>query len=192
VGWTTSQEREEMTMRQDKMMGEQEESRTEESAQTERREGGFRGLFGGRMAGRREFFRVAGTGVMGSFLVPSLRQQVLAAGGQSRVPAQIVDRARNCIFVHLQGAASHVDTFDLKVGPWTPSDFAPETIRGIHFPAGLMPNLAKQIDRMAIVRSVRAPALVHSLQQVWSQISRNPTSAMGKLSPNLGAVVVRE
>ena len=179
-------------MRQDKMMGEQEESRTEESAQTERREGGFRGLFGGRMAGRREFFRVAGTGVMGSFLVPSLREQVLAAGGQSRVPAQIVDRARNCIFVHLQGAASHVDTFDLKVGPWTPSDFAPETIRGIHFPAGLMPNLAKQIDRMAIVRSVRAPALVHSLQQVWSQISRNPTSAMGKLSPNLGAVVARQ
>ncbi|MGA1367232.1 MAG: DUF1501 domain-containing protein [Blastocatellia bacterium] len=153
---------------------------------------GFRGLFGGRMAGRREFFRIAGTGVAGTFLVPSLRQQVLGGGGQDRVPPQIVNRARNCIFIHLQGAASHVDTFDLKEGPWTPNDFGAETIKGIHFPAGLLPNLAEQIDRMAIVRSVRAPALVHSLQQIWSQISRNPTSAMGKLSPNLGSVIARQ
>lgn len=179
-------------MRKVEMVGKQEEGQSERSTNSGSAGSRFRGLFGGGVAGRREFFRIAGTGVAGSFLVPSLRQQVLGAEGQARVPAQIVNRARNCIFVHLQGAASHVDTFDLKVGSWTPSDFTPETIRGINFPAGLMPNLAKQIDRMAIVRSLRAPALVHSLQQVWSQISRNPTSAMGKLSPNLGAVVARQ
>jgi PAS domain-containing protein len=175
-----------------KMRNRQEEGHPEGAANVGRGGGGFRGLLGGRMAGRREFFRIAGTGVVGAFLVPSLRQQVLGGRGPDRVPPQIVNRARNCVFVHLQGAASHVDTFDLKVGPWTPDDFGPETIGGIHFPAGLLPNLAEQIDRMAIVRSVRAPALVHSLQQVWSQISRNPTSAVGKVSPNLGAVVARE
>jgi hypothetical protein len=35
-------------------------------------------------------------------------------------------------------------------------------------------------------------ALVHSLQQVWTQIARNPTSQMGKISPNIGSVVARE
>jgi len=56
----------------------------------------------------------------------------------------------------------------------------------------LMPNLAGHVNKMAILRSVRAPALVHSLQQIWTQISRNPTSQMGKISPNIGSVVARE
>ncbi len=147
-------------------------------------------LFGGPSLGRREFFKIAGTGVVGSFLVPVLSQNVQAQGGS--VAPQLVNRARNCIFVHLQGAASHVDTFDLKVGAWTPADFAPETINGILFPKGLMPNLARQMDKIAILRSLRAPALVHSLQQVWAQVSRNPTSLMGKIAPNIGSVVARE
>ena len=147
-------------------------------------------LFGGTELGRRDFFRIAGTGVAGSFLVPALRPNVYAKPG-AETP-QLTGRARNCIFIHLQGAPSHVDTFDLKVGSWTPTNFQPETISGILFPKGLMPNLAGHVDKMAILRSVRAPALVHSLQQIWTQISRNPTSQMGKISPNIGSVVARE
>lgn len=147
-------------------------------------------LFGGVELGRRDFFRIAGTGVAGSFLVPAMSRNVYArTGGEAPL---IVGRARNCIFIHLQGAPSHVDTFDLKVGSWTPADFQPETINGILFPKGLMPNLAAHVGRMGILRSLRAPALVHSLQQIWSQISRNPTSQMGKVSPNIGSVVARE
>ena len=147
-------------------------------------------LFGGTELGRRDFFRIAGTGVAGSFLVPALRPNVYAKPG-AETP-QLTGRARNCIFIHLQGAPSHVDTFDLKVGSWTPANFQPETISGILFPKGLMPNLAGHVNKMAILRSVRAPALVHSLQQIWTQISRNPTSQMGKISPNIGSVVARE
>ena len=147
-------------------------------------------IFGGVELGRRDFFRIAGTGVAGSFLVPAMRPNVYAKAG-AETP-QIVGRARNCIFVHLQGAPSHVDTFDLKVGAWTPTDFQPETINGVLFPRGLMPNLANHVSRMGILRSLRAPALVHSLQQIWTQISRNPTSQMGKVSPNIGSVVARE
>ncbi len=149
-------------------------------------------LFGGPALGRREFFRVAGAGVAGSFVVPTLGRAVYAKEGSASEQGHLVGRARNCIFVHMQGAPSHVDTFDLKVGSWTPADFAPEAIKGILFPKGLMPNLAAQMDRMAIVRSLKAPALVHSLQQVWGQTSRNPTSLMGKIAPNIGSVVARE
>jgi hypothetical protein len=147
-------------------------------------------LFGGPALGRRDFFRIAGTGVAGSFIVPAMRSDVYALGG-SETP-KLTGRARNCIFIHLQGAPSHVDTFDLKVGSWTPADFQPEKISGILFPKGLMPGLAAHVNKMAILRSLRAPALVHSLQQVWTQIARNPTSQLGKISPNIGSVVARE
>ncbi len=144
-------------------------------------------LFGGPLVGRREFFKIAGLGVAGSFVSPIFSKVVKAD-----TAAELYGRARNCIFVHMQGAPSHVDTFDLKVGAWTPADFTPETFSGIVFPKGLMPTLANHVGKMAIIRSVRAPALVHGLQQTWTQIARNPTSQMGRIAPNIGAVVARE
>ncbi len=139
--------------------------------------------------GRREFFKIAGTGVAGYFLAPlALKAEAKA----ETAGAQLMGRAKNVIFVHMQGAPSHVDTFDLKVGPWLPADFNPTSYNGVMFPQGLMPTLATHMNKIGIVRSLRAPALVHSLQQVWSQIARNPTSLMGKIAPNLGSVVALE
>ena len=148
-------------------------------------------LFGGPMFGRRDFFKIAGTGVSGFFLSPLLPERVLAGTTQSSY-AHLSGRARYCIFIHMQGAPSHVDTFDLKVGPWTPADFTPETINGILFPKGLLPTLAGHLDKIAIVRSLRAPALVHQLQQVWAQIARSPSAALGKIAPNIGSVAAIE
>ncbi|MCG3163887.1 MAG: hypothetical protein JMDDDDMK_05345 [Acidobacteria bacterium] len=144
----------------------------------------------GPQLGRREFFQIAGTGVTGFFLAP-LSSKLFEARAETNA-AQFVGRAKNVIFIHMQGAPSHVDTFDLKVGSWTPADFNPTAYNGIMFPQGLMPNLATHLSKIAIVRSLRAPALVHSLQQVWSQIARNPTSLMGKIAPNIGSVVALE
>ncbi len=89
-------------------------------------------------------------------------------------------------------APSQFDTFDLRVGSWTPEDFRPTTINGIDFPEGLLPNIAKQLDKISIVRSCQASALVHSLLQAWNQIARNPTSATGKIAPNIGSIVALE
>jgi hypothetical protein len=147
-------------------------------------------LFGGPVLGRRDFFTIAGTGLAGYFVSPFFSKNVYAK--TETTAAQLNGKARNVIFIHMQGAPSHVDTFDLKVGAWTPADFAPETINGVLFPKGLMPNLANHLGKIAIIRSLRAPALVHSLQQIWTQIARNPTSQMGKIAPNIGAVVARE
>ncbi|MFN0108108.1 MAG: DUF1501 domain-containing protein [Blastocatellia bacterium] len=146
------------------------------------------GYFGGPELGRREFFKIAGTGVAGSFVVP-----MFAKEAEAQTSPQIYGRARNLIYIHMQGAPSHTDLFDLKVGSWTPADFMPEVVgNGVLFPKGLMPTLATQMQHVAIIRSVRAPALVHGLQQIWTQIARNPTSLMGKIAPNIGAVVARE
>jgi hypothetical protein len=142
--------------------------------------------------GRRSFFKLAGAGVTGYFLAPALGTEVLAAPAPSAIDPKLVGKARNCIFILLTGAPSHVDTFDLKVGPWTPADFNPTGYNGVMFPQGLMPRLAEQLNRLAIVRNLRAPALVHPLQQTWAQIARSPSSALGKIAPNVGSVVSLE
>jgi hypothetical protein len=142
----------------------------------------------GPQLGRRSFFKLAGAGITGYFLAPLLNSEVVARP----IDAHLIGRARNCIFILLTGAPSNVDTFDLKEGAWTPNDFAPTTINGLRFPAGLMPNLANQMSKLAIVRNLRAPALVHPLQQSWAQIARSPSSALGKFAPNVGSIVALE
>ncbi|HYR43248.1 MAG TPA: DUF1501 domain-containing protein, partial [Terriglobia bacterium] len=98
------------------------------------------------------------------------------------------------IFVLLPGAPSQTDTFDLRVGSWTPQNFSPTTINGIDWPGGLLPNLGAQlsVNQFSIIRSCQSTALVHPLLQNWNQIARNPASATGKIAPNIGSVVALE
>ncbi len=139
---------------------------------------------------RRAFFQVAGAGVAGSFL---LNERALGCTVQTTQPAAVQNTAKNCIFILLAGAPSHTDTFDLKVvNGTTPAAMNPTTINGINWPMGLMPNMGKQLPNMAIVRSVQAWALVHSLAQRWTQIGRNPSAALGNIAPNIGSVVALE
>ncbi len=147
----------------------------------------------GPVLGRRNFFKIAGTGLTGYFLSPLLKTEALAASMSApAIEPKLIGKARNCIFILMTGAPSNVDTFDLKVGAWTPADFNPTTYNGVLFPQGLMPNLANHLNRLAIVRNLRAPALVHPLQQTWAQIARSPSSALGKIAPNVGSVVSME
>jgi hypothetical protein len=141
---------------------------------------------------RRVFFKIAATGVAGYYASPML---TFADGPPTWNPqATILNTARNAIFVLLPGAPSQTDTFDLRVGSWTPEDFSPTTINGVDWPAGLLPNLAEQfgLSRFSIIRSFQSTALVHALLQNWTQIARNPTSATGKIAPNIGSVVALE
>src|SRR4030095_9799968 len=129
-----------------------------------------------RIINRRLFFELTGAGVAGYFLSPV---DTFAQSGSYNGAAKILNTARYVIFIQLAGAPSQVDTFDLKVGSWTPADFGPTTINGADFPAGLMPNLANQASRFSLVRSCQANALVHQLLQAWNQLDRNPTRATG-------------
>jgi hypothetical protein len=143
-----------------------------------------------RIINRRVFFQLSGAGVAGYFASPlDLLGQV---GTDYRAPATLLNTAKNVIFILLAGAPSQTDTFDLKVGPWTPENFKPATINGIDFPEGLLPGIATQLGRISIIRSCMSSALVHSLLQTWTQIARSPASATGKIAPNIGSVVALE
>jgi hypothetical protein len=147
----------------------------------------------GPMLGRRTFIQSAAAGVTGFFLAPHAEDVQAMTLNRAAGGAQLKGTARNCIFILMNGAPSHSDMFDLKVGPWTPADFNPTTYFGdLLFPQGLLPNLAEKLNRISMVRSLRSPALVHGLQQIWAQIARNPTSQMGRIAPNIGTVVALE
>ena len=139
---------------------------------------------------RRVFFKVAATGVAGYFLSPQNMCAQIAYSG----PTTILNTARYCIFILLPGAPSQTDTFDLRVGSWTPANFSPNTINGVDWPGGLLPMLGGQLElnNFSIIRSCQSTALVHNLLQNWNQIARNPTSATGKIAPNIGSIVALE
>ncbi len=139
---------------------------------------------------RRELFHLPVAGVTGAFLARRAR----AAESVTAAAVTTQNSARTVIFLLLAGAPSHIDTFDYKeVIGVTPTDvMKPATISGIRWPAGILPKLADQIPNMAIVRSMRSWALVHSLAQTWTQIGRNPAAALGGIAPNMGSIVAIE
>src|SRR5215470_8346481 len=140
---------------------------------------------------RRVFFKIAATGVAGYFVSP---MQLVAQTVTTTPGATILGTAKNCIFFLMAGAPSQIDTLDLRVGSWTPKDFAPTTINDADWPNGLLPTLGTQLSlgRFSIIRSCQSIALVHPLLQNWNQIARNPASATGKIAPNIGSVVALE
>ncbi len=139
--------------------------------------------------GRRMFFRNMGAAVSGYYLWPGHTAQTIAKAGVTTL-----SKAKKVIFVLMAGAPSHTDTFDLKVGAWTPSSFAPTTYGNgaIQWPQGLMPTLADNLGSIALVRSAEAWAEVHGLCQTWVQIGRNPTQGSSKIAPHIGSVVALE
>lgn len=138
---------------------------------------------------RRQFFQVTGAGITGSYLAGRARAAV-------NITSQSVttqNTAKNVIFILLAGAPSHTDTFDFKfVNGVTPAATQPETINGVLWPTGILPKLKNNLPDFAIVRSLRAWALVHGLAQTWTQIGRNPAAALGDIAPNIGSIVAIE
>jgi hypothetical protein len=140
---------------------------------------------------RRHFLQIAGTGLVASYFADVASASLL--GNVTAVNPTLHKTARNCIFIFLSGAPSHVDTWDLKEGPWTPTaDFNPTSYGDVRFPQGLMPKTADQLNRIAIIRSGLSWAAVHPLAQTWAQIARNPGGATGRIAPHIGAVVSLE
>src|SRR5262245_31549198 len=137
--------------------------------------------------GRRMFFRHAASSVAGYLLLN---------GGPLEKPARAAaapkGTAKFAVFIMMQGAPSHTDTFDLKPGNPFPQTFNPTEYNGVLVPEGLMPKIAEQLDSVALVRSMRAWANVHGLMQQWVQLGRNPATPTSKISPHIGSVVALE
>ncbi len=141
---------------------------------------------------RREMLRIGGAGLLGISLANLLRLEAVAnvtpiAGGGGKG----FGKAKNFIFVFLQGGPSHLDIWDPK--PDAPDnvrgDFAPlkTNVPGLHV-TEVMPNLAKVVDKTTLIRSVSyTPAGLFNhtaaIYQMMTGYTPDKVSPSGQLEP---------
>jgi hypothetical protein len=147
---------------------------------------------------RREAFGHVARATLGVGLLPAVSRQLEAAEGSGP------KRAKNIIYLMMQGAMSHLDTFDPKPGREEQGET--KTIQtktpGIVFGQSLE-KLASLSDRLAVVRSLSTETGAHEQGQYLMRTSypminsiRHPAfgswavHAMGKISKDLPSYVL--
>jgi len=112
---------------------------------------------------RRDMLQAGGLGMLGLSLEQYLRlQSVQAETG----PGGSFGRAKSCILLYLYGSPSQLELADLK--PEAPVEIRgelggiPSSLPGLDV-CELMPNAAKIMDRMTVVRSVTHPHPIHGV-----------------------------
>ena len=112
----------------------------------------------------------------------------LRALGEKNKPAS-KGRAKSCIILFAWGGMSHLETWDPK--PNGPSDMKgsfgtiPTATPGIHI-GEHMPYLAKQTNRLAIVRSMHHGSAAHGKAMYWNFTGHKPpqSDSAANLSPS--------
>lgn len=138
---------------------------------------------------RRQLFRVGAVALSGFDLLPMARP--FNAVAREKVNPR--GTAEYCLFVFLQGGASHVDSFDLKEGRWTPQDFNIRKVTPeITLPVGLFPKLAQRLKHVAIVRSLETWETDHSRATYYLHVAHAISPARVREMPSLGALVAYE
>ncbi len=115
---------------------------------------------------RREMLRAGGLSLLGISLPDYLRLSQPAAQAKPSPLHRSFGRAKACILLYLYGAPSQLETFDMKPD-------APVEIRGEFKPirsrlpgldvCELLPNAARVMDRITIVRSLMHPYPLHGV-----------------------------
>ena len=151
---------------------------------------------------RRDFVSRAAYGMLGLGALPWLSR---AAAAQSQDPVIAIGpaTARNVIYLYMSGGMSHLDTFDPKPGKETqgPTEVIPTNVDGVqvsrHFP-----NMARMMDRVAVINSVNSNQGAHAQGRYFMHTSytlrgtiRHPSMGAwlsrmaGRANPTLPAYV---
>jgi hypothetical protein len=115
----------------------------------------------------------------------------LSVLGAPALAAELKKQQKRCILLWLAGGASQLETFDPKPGAVTGGPFRaiPTAVPGVHI-SELMPEMAKRMKHMCIVRSLNTRNGDH--------VSASKTMMRGRRDeanlqyPDLGAVLARE
>lgn len=134
------------------------------------------------LLGRRQFMGdlLAGAGILaGSSLLAS-----------SVGTAEVARRGKSVVVVYLNGGISQFESWDPKASLETGGPFKaiPTTVPGVHI-SELLPQTAKQMHRMALVRSLNTKQDDHGLANNLVRSGRMTQSATEY--PELGAVVAK-
>ena len=146
---------------------------------------------------RRDFLRLGTAGVFGLGLsLPEILAHQARAAQKGRMP-----RDASLIYLFLRGGLSTIDTLDLK--PDAPAEFRGEfkpiatNVPGIQIGEHL-PRLARQMDKLALIRSFRhhnsdhGPADHYMLTGCFPQAGFNPGLSPNNQRPAHGAIIARK
>jgi hypothetical protein len=133
---------------------------------------------------RRDLLRLTAAGV----LVPCQSGWLRALAGPAVADPQ---RRRACILLWMNGGPSQMDTFDLKPGHENGGPFqeTATSVTGIRICEHL-PSVAKQMDRMAIVRSMTSKEGDHGRATFFLKTGYVPTGPVRY--PPLGSLVAQQ
>jgi hypothetical protein len=134
--------------------------------------------------GRRDFIKVGSLGFLGIHLSQALR---LEAAEKAATGKQPEGKAKACILLWLEGGPSQMDTWDPKPN----SAFRPisTNVAGIQI-SELLPKLAKRMDKLALVRSIRSFGDDHPQAVHYAATGHLHTPAMQ--FPSFGSIVAKE
>jgi uncharacterized protein (DUF1501 family) len=133
---------------------------------------------------RRDMLRNLGLGLLGTSCagwLPALAAEV----------AQDPRRRRHCILLWMSGGPSQTDLFDMKPGHANGGEFKelPTNVPGLRFSEHL-PNLAKQADRLAIVRSLSTKEGDHARGTHLVRTGHSPIG--GVAYPSIACALAKE
>jgi hypothetical protein len=133
---------------------------------------------------RRDFIKVGSLGFLGMHLGQSLLLEQAVAARTGQAPD---GTAKSVIVVWLEGGPSQKDTFD----PKPDSAFRPisTNVPGIQI-SELFPRLAKRMDKISIIRSMKGFGDDHPEATHYSVTGHNPNPSMK--FPCWGSIVAKE
>lgn len=138
---------------------------------------------------RRDMLRLGGYGLLGAFA----EQAAFPVRARASAKAKVRGNARFGIVVELAGAISHIDTFDFKEDAGTPKDLDVRQVSSdLYLSHRLFPELSQEMQRMAIVRSLKSHEVVHFRGQYYTQAGRPLNPAQAPEIPSIGSVVAYE
>ncbi len=128
--------------------------------------------------GRRDFLKAGSLGFLGIHLSQFLR---------AASTADAKGKAQSCILLWLEGGPSQVDTWDPKPN----SGFKPisTNVAGIQV-SELLPKIAKRMDKLSIVRSMKTMGFDHPQGTHYAITGHEVNPAMH--FPSLGSVIAKE
>jgi hypothetical protein len=133
---------------------------------------------------RRDCLRLSTAGVLGGSMSGWMEALAENAAGQSQ-------RKGACILLWMNGGPSHLDTFDLKPGHENggPIREIVTNVPGIRISEHL-PQVAKQMSRLAIVRSMTSKEADHGRASYLVRTGRLPEASLQY--PTLGSLLSKE
>src|SRR5262245_47557663 len=133
---------------------------------------------------RRDFLRLGALSFLGIDLAQYLTMKDATAADRARGDKK---KAEACVLLWLDGGPSQVDTWD----PKPKSSFKPiaTNVDGIQI-SELFPRIAKQMDKLSIVRSIHSEENNHNPGTHYVATGQRPNPAMK--FPGIGSIITKE